>query len=329
MKTLIIGDRKRYEKFYPATAFADAAEKVYVPMATPVGSYPAEALDADFLAADAVAKVPAALIERMPNLKIIHSEGVGYNGIDVAAAAERGIFVCNNQGINATAVAEQTVLLMLGLLRTVLAGHEAVMRGEQIRRKEALMLQGITELGDCRVGLLGFGDIAKETARVLHAFGAEVFYHATRRKSAELEAQYHARWMELDEMKKTCRIISVHVPVTPDTTGMIDEPFLRGMQSDAYLINTARGEIVDNDALVRALNEGWIAGAGLDTIAPEPVSVDHPLLHLSGEAQGRLLLSPHMGGITTSTFRRGHRNIWAAFEAVSRGERPAHIVNGI
>lgn len=327
MKAFIIGNQKRYEKFYPATAFADSVEKIYVDLATPLEAYPQEAWEADFLAADAIAEVPAELIAGMKNLKIIHSEGVAYNKIDCEAASERGIYVCNNRGVNAKAVAEQTILLMLGLLRQVGAGHHSVLAGRQIQKKEEMMISGITEIGDCKIGLAGFGDIAKAVAEFLAPWGCQVYYYATSRKPAEVEEAYHAAWMELPEMLKSCNIISLHVPVTEETKGMVNEEFLRSMRADALLINTARGEIVDNEALCKALKEGWIAGAGLDTIAPEPVQPDHMLLHLPGDVQGKLLFSPHIGGVTTSTFRRAHRNIWTAFEDVAEGRRPKNIVN--
>lgn len=327
MKVLIIGNKKRYEKFYPATPFADAVEKVYVDMGTPVNAFSEDALEADFIAADAIAEVPAELIDRMPNLKLIHSEGVAFNKIDCEAAQKRGIYVCNNRGINAGAVAEQTVMLILGLFRQIITGHEAVLAGRQINQKEKMMLEGITEIGDCKIGLVGFGDIAKATAKFLTPWGCRIYYFATSRKSAETEAEYQVEWMELPEMLSSCNVISIHVPVTKITTGMVNEDFLRAMRKDAYLINTARGEIVDNDALIRALAEGWIAGAGLDTVSPEPVQADHPMLHLPEEVQRKILFAPHIGGVTTSTFLRAHRNIWAAFECAANGEKPKNVVN--
>ena len=329
MKALIIGSRARYEKFYPGTEFADSVEKVYVDMGTPEEEILSLAGDADYLAADAIAKVSAKLIENMPKLKVIHSEGVGFNGIDTEAAAARNIYVCNNRGINASAVAEQTILLMLGLLRDVVEGNEVVRQGLQIQTKERKMVEGITELGDCRIGLIGFGDIAKATALCLKPFGCEVFYYAKHRKSPEVEETYDVSWADLEQMATTCDMISIHVPVTPETEGMIDEAFFRKMKPGAYIINTARGEIIDNEALKKALIEGWSGGAGLDTVAPEPVPYGHLLTTLPEEIQKKVLLSPHIGGITTSTFKRAHRNIWKAFEDVGNGRKPANVVNGI
>lgn len=329
MKALLIGNQARFEKFYRSTPFADALEKFYHPTSAPLEELPAEALEAEFLAADAIANVPARLIARMPNLKLIHSEGVAYNQIDCAAARERGIYVCNNKGVNAAAVAEQAILLMLGLLREVVPGHAAVFAGQQIATKERRMLEGITELGDCSIGLIGFGDIAKSVAKFLAPWGCTVYYCAAHRKDAETEQEYHVQWLEQAVLVRQCDIVSLHVPVTPATRGMADEAFFRAMKPTAYFINTARGELVENAALCRALTEGWIAGAGLDTLAPEPVQADNPVLHLPAEAKGQLLLSPHIGGVTTSTFLRSHANIWAAFEAVAAGQRPKNVVNGL
>lgn len=327
MKALVIGNRARFEKFMPDTEFIRSLEKIYVGLDVPVGEYPREALEAEFLAADAVARVPGELIRRMPNLKLIHSEGVGYNGFDVAAASELGIPVCNNKGINASAVAEQTVLLMLGLLRTVVPGDEAVRRGQQIQMKERRMLEGIRELSECRIGLVGFGDIGKALAGILRSFGCEVHYYTKTRKKPEVEQEYHASWLPLEELIRTCDMVSIHVPANRETEGMVNEKFLKSMKPDAYLINTARGEIVDNDALRKALIEGWIAGAGLDTLAPEPVLSDNPMVNLPEEVKDRVLYSPHLGGITTGTFRRAHRNIWTAFETVAGGGIPENRVS--
>lgn len=327
MKALIIGQKERYEKYYPNTDFANSVEKIYVGLKTPVNEIIALASDVDFIAADAIAKVPADLINELPSLKVIHSEGVAYNGIDVKAAAERGIYVCNNKGVNASAVAEQTILLMLGLLRNVVPCDLDVREGRQIRTKEKMMVEGITELGDCCIGLIGFGDIAKALAIRLRPFGCQIYYHATSRKAPELEAEYGVSWLNLSELISTCDIVSIHTPVTPDTEGMVNEEFLKKMKKNSYLINTSRGEIMDNDALCKALGEGWIAGAGLDTVAPEPVQPDHPLVVLPEGVREKILFSPHIAGITANTFMKAHLNIWKAFEDVASGEQPKNVVH--
>ena len=329
MKVLILGSQNRFEKFMPKSAFAEKAEKIYLPKDTPEEEILAAAGDAEAIAVDAIGRVPGSLIRKMPTLKIIYSEGVAFNGIDCEAAKECGIYVCNNKGFNSTAVAEQVILLMLGLLRSVIPGHRAVLEGGQIEMKERLMFEGIQELGDLKVGLIGFGDVAKATARMLAPFGPEICYCDVFRAKEEVEKELNVTFVPQDELVRTCDIISIHVPVTEQTKGMVNEAFLSAMKPTAYLINTARGEMVDNEALCKALINGTIAGAGIDTIAPEPVTKDNPLVNLPEEAMKKVLYSPHLGGITTSTFRRGHVNIWKAFETVAEGGRPANIVNGL
>ena len=326
MKALLIGNRERFIKFDPHTPFSDTVTKMFLSMEDLRAPLPEDILDADFVAADAIAPVTGDMIARMPNLKLIHSEGVGFDKIDCKAANGRGIPVCNNKGVNADAVAEQTILLMLGLLRKVIVSDAAVRSGKQIEQKEKLMVEGIRELSECRVGLIGFGDIAKAVALRLTAFCCEVFYSSRRPKSREEEERYGVRFLPREELVRTCDIVSLHVPVTTETAGMVDAAFLNAMKPDALLINTARGDLIDNDALCSALCDGTLGGAGLDTIAPEPVSPDHPLLHLPKEAEDRLVFSPHIGGVTSAVFKRAHKNIWKAFEDAANGDIPQNIV---
>ena len=327
MKALIIGDEKRVAKFLPDLPIVKQVEIVVVGRGTPDDAIIAEAGDADFIVADAVSPVSAQLMDAFPSLKLVHSEGVAYNVIDVEAARERGITVCNNAGVNAGAVAEQAILLMLACLRHVVEGDVAVRSGNQIQMKERLMVEGIRELGDCTVGLVGIGAIASETAKRLHAFGCDVAYWNHNRRSPERESELGVRYLPLDELTRTCDIVSIHVPVTPETENMIDGAFLEAMKDDAILINTARGEIVDQVALAHALENGTIGAAGLDTLSPEPVPTDHPLAVLGGDAANRLVMSPHIGGVTEGMFRRAWTNIWTNIAHVANGEAPINIVS--
>ena len=327
MKILIIGEQERSEAYMPDLPIVEEAETVYAEMGTDEAELLARAQDADVIFADAIAKVPGSLIRQMPNLKLIHSEGVGYNGIDVEAASERGIYVCNNRGMNAGAVAEQTVLLMLGLLRDVAAGHASVRQGRQIQVKQQKMVEGITELADCTVGLIGFGNIAKATAVRLKPFGCRVVYYNRHRKPEEEEARYGVEYVSLDRLARISDIVSIHVAVTPETKGMIGREFLSRMKETAYFVNTSRGELVDNEAMKEALEKGRIAGAGFDTIAPEPTTADNPLVALKEDCPARVLYSPHIGGITKSSFRRFHLQMWQNAGRVWKGEKPVDLVN--
>ena len=329
MKILILGNRARYEAHMPNLPFLRQQELVFCEVGTPDEALLEKARDADILFADAIAPISAGLIAGMPHLKLINSEGVAYDRIDLAAARERGIWVCNNKGCNAGAVAEQAIMLMLMLLRHGLTGDRAVREGRQIQTKEHYMAAGTTELSDCRVGLVGFGDIAKATAERLRPFGCEVYYYSRSRHSREEEETYGVTYLSLEELVASCDIISLHCAVNDQTRNLVNGAFLAQMKPTAFLVNTARGDLVDHLALRDALVEGQIAGAGLDTLSPEPVPADHPLLTMPPEARDRLVLEPHLGGITTASFRRAHLHMWRNAERVSNGHKPDNIVNGL
>lgn len=327
MKVLIEGSKARYEKYFPDEELAKEVEMVFCDRGTPNEERLRLGGDAEVFLADAISSVDREMIEGMPNLKMIHSEGVAYNGIDIQAARARGVDVCNNKGCNAGAVAEQAIMLMLELLRKGIEGDAAVREGRQMAMKEQSMVTGITELGQCTVGLIGFGDIARATAKRLIPFGCRLAYYTPHRKPESIEAEYQVTYMDLAKLAASCDIISIHTAVTDSTRKMIDSRFLAGMKEGAYLINTARGEIVDNLAVREALLGGRLAGAGLDTLDPEPTPADHPLVNLPEEYKYKVALAPHLGGITTGSFRRSHGHMWKNVRAVMRGEKPDNIVN--
>lgn len=327
MKLLVIGSKARIEKYRPDLPITHDVETIVVERGASDDEILKVAADADFIMADAISPVSARLIESMPNLKLVHSEGVAYNAIDLDAARARGVFVCNNAGANAVGVAEQTVLLMLACLRDAINADAAVRAGRQIQTKERMMLEGIRELGDCCVGFVGFGAIAQETARHLAGWGCRMLYNKRHALPEDSERALNVRFASVEEIASTCDIVSLHVPVTDQTRGMVDAAFLARMKPDAILVNTARGEIVDTAALAAALEAGAIGAAGLDTVAPEPVLPDNPLLNLSDQAARRVVLSPHIGGTTAGLFRRAHRTIWENIARVAAGEKPVNVVS--
>ena len=327
MKIVILGAEARYRAYQPAMPFIQQQELVFLDKDSTEAEILAAGADAEVLFVDAITVVSAALMEHMPCLRLIHSEGVAFDRIDLSAARERGIYVCNNKGCNAGAVAEQTVLLIL--LRHALEGDEAVRAGRQMEMKERCMVEGITELSACKVGLVGFGDIARAAAERLVPFGCELYYYTKHRRLPEEEKKYHVTYLPLEELAEKSDIVSLHCAVTEETRNLVDAALLRRMKPTAYLINTARGDLVDNEALRQALLEGRIAGAGLDTLSPEPVPAGHPLTALPPEVQRKVVLAPHLGGITEASFRRAHAHMWRNVEHLAAGERPDNIVNGL
>lgn len=329
MKVLHIGKKGNMEKYSAHDSLLYLLDVVDLDHGLPVSEYLDRASDADFLIADAIAPVPAELINNMPDLKLIHSEGVAYNLIDLNAASANHVYVCNSPGMNASAVAEQTVLLMVGMLRNVVNGDTAVRTGKQIQVKESYMQTGsLKELADCRVGLVGFGNIAKSVAALLKAYGVQTIYYTKRhRLLPEVEEQYGVVYQELPGLLKNSDIVSLHLPVSESTVGMVNADFFQKMKDGSYFVNTARGELVDDAALVDALASGKLAMAGLDTLDHEPVQADHPLLNLPEEISRKILFSPHIGGITASSFRRSYAMIWEDIEAVIQGRVPERVVN--
>lgn len=274
-----------------------------------------ECKDTEILFVDAMGTVDRETISALADLKLIQSEGVGYQGVDVSYAIRKGIPVCNNKGVNDTAVAEDALLLMLACLKNMITGHQSVYDGRQLEVKKA-SFGVIKELSQCTVGLIGFGDIARVTAKYCNALGARVIY-TNRTRYKELERQYNVAYCNMDELLEQSDFVSLHVAVTDDTRGMVDSSFLSKMKKDAYLINTSRGELINNEALFNALLSGDIAGAGLDVMAPEPVEKDNILL--DARIKDKLVLTPHIAGITNLTVQKIYRNMWENIQRIMNG----------
>jgi phosphoglycerate dehydrogenase-like enzyme len=228
-------------------------------------------------------------IEKAPKLKLIHKLGSGVNTIDVEAASKRGITVANMPGANAAAVAEGTVMLMLAAMRRLPELDRSTRAGTGWPADPSLG-DRVRDLGSCTVGLIGYGNVAKRVEQIVRSTGAHVIHTTTRRD------EHSITWMSLNDLLKQSDIVSIHTPLTPQTKGLIDAEAIAKMKKGAILINTARGAIVDQDALVDALKSGHLAAAGLDVYAEEPVQADNPLLGLDNT-----LLLPHVSWFTADT----------------------------
>lgn len=329
MKIAFMTSRTRCEKFSDPAMIPEGAELVFFDQGYTAQEVIARAGDAEFAVIDAVLPFTAEMIAGMPNLKMIHSEGVGYAAIDIEAAAKRGIPVCNNQGVNAPQVAEHTVMLILTVLRRFAEGEAAVRAGRQMEMKMDVMANGMDDLIGKRVGLIGFGGIGKELAKRLRPFGCRLFYTDPRRASPEAEAEYGIRYLTQEELLRTCDIITLHVPVTPSTTNLINRDTLALMKPDAIVVNCARGAVVNTADLAEAIRNGTIYGCALDTIDPEPFRPDDPILLLPEPWRWRVSVSPHIAGNTINTLYASYDGVWGDIGRVLRGERPNNIVNGL
>ncbi|MEM5781195.1 MAG: NAD(P)-dependent oxidoreductase, partial [Lawsonibacter sp.] len=309
MKILVFGPKARYSSYLPEFTARMDVRTVFCSLDDSPVQAAADHSDAEILFTDPIVDTGKEIMDLLPNLKLIQSEGVAFHRIDLEEARRRGIFVCNNKGCNAASVAEHTVMLMLMALRHGITGHNAVREGRQIQMKEAVMASDSPELGGCSVGLVGFGDIAQATARRLAPFGCPLYYYSLHRRSPEVEADFGVTYLPLEELAALCDILSLHCAVNDQTRNLINSDLISRMKPSSILVNTARGDLVDNLAVRQALLEGRIAGIAVDTLAPEPTPGDHPLVDLPPEARDRAIYSPHLGGNTGGSFRRAHTNM--------------------
>lgn len=253
------------------------------------------------------------VIERAPKLKLIQKLGVGVNTIDLDAAKARNIAVCNMPGTNSQAVAEMTLFLMLGALRKYPRLDHACRSGEW--RLDAATRDSLGEIGGRTVGFLGFGAVPRILAPVLQAMGARIIYYT---RQANTEGYDFA---PLDSLLAQSDIVTLHVPLTTETDRLINRSRLGQMKAGAVLINTARGELVDEDALHDALSSGHLSAAGLDVFRQEPVPAQNPLLSLDN-----VVVTPHTAWLTNETLSRCLDVAVRNSLAIMRGEALEHRV---
>lgn len=284
--------------------------------------------DADILWTGPVDFIRKEVIDSAPNLKLIQSLGVGFDKIDLEAAKEAGVYVCNNRAVNAKSVAEHAVGLMLAALKKTATTDARIKKGQYDECFAEYKTNGHAELGTRTVGLIGFGAIGREACKYLNAFGSKVYYYDVFRADEATEKEFGLTYGTLDELYEKCDILSYHVPVLDSTRGMVNAENIAKMKQDAIIVNVARGEIVNNEDLAEALNAGRVV-AGLDVVAPEPPAADHPLLNLTEEGNSRLTITPHIAGTTDDAFKRMVQWSYDNMKRVMAGERPNNVVNGL
>ena len=255
------------------------------------------------------------VISAADKLKIISRTGAGFDSIDLKAATEHGIVVTTTPEANSESVADLAMGLMLGIARRIPQGDKNVRDGGWSH------YIGV-ELYQKTLGIIGMGKIGKRLAKRAYGFDMTILAHDLYQDEA-FAAEYGVSYVSLDELLARADFVSIHSPLSPETTGLIGEPELKLMKPTAYLINTARGPIVHEPSLVKALKAGWIAGAGLDVFSEEPPT-NNPFLSIENVA-----LSPHAASSTEEAWYRMARGAAENVVKVFEGKQPLGVVNAV
>jgi phosphoglycerate dehydrogenase-like enzyme len=278
--------------------------------------------DADLVIADRRHKhrIDRDVLQNMRQCRLIQQAAVGIDSIDHRAAAERGIPVANAAGYNKDSVADWTVMAMIALLRHSFSLDRQLRAGrwtadDQMRDEETMG----HELGAMTVGIIGMGNVGSAVARRVLAFGAKILFADTLQRSLD-----GGRQVGLDTLLEDSDIVCVHVPLDVDTRALIGPSEIARMKKGAYLINAARGPIVDEASLIDALQSGHLRGAGLDVFEVEPLPTDSPLRKLEN-----VILAPHRGGATIEADQRLLQVVGDNLVRVLDGLPPLNVVNGL
>jgi phosphoglycerate dehydrogenase-like enzyme len=264
-----------------------------------------------------------AMLEKAPRCRIIARDGLGYDNVDVTAATERGVWVTIIPDALVDDVADHTMMLLLALDRRLLELDRATRAGEWRPAQMALYSNPPRKLRGAVLGLIGLGRIGRAVAERARGFGAKVVA-ADPVVSAEVAASVGATLLPLDELLATADFVSIHVPLSASTRCLIGERELRLMRPSALFLNTSRGAVCDEGALIRALEAGWIRGAGLDVFEVEPVGLDNPLLKMRN-----VVLTPHTASVSDVSNRERRAEAAREVLRVLSGGRPreAAVVN--
>lgn len=263
--------------------------------------------------------VNQALLDRAPRLRVVSNMAVGVDNIDLAACTRRGIPVGNTPGVLTEGTADLTMAILLAAARRLLEANADARAGRWITWSPTGWLGA--DLNGANLGIIGMGKIGKAVAERAQAFGMHILY-SDPQPQPELEAHLQATHLPLDELLELSDFVSLHTPLTSLTHHLIGEPQLRHMKPTAILVNTSRGPVVHTEALVQALQKGWIAAAALDVTDPEPLPPNHPLYSLPN-----CLVVPHIGSATRDTRRAMAERACLNLLSGLRGERLPFCVN--
>lgn len=264
-------------------------------------------------------QIDSSLLERANRLKVISNMAVGYNNINVEAASKRGIMVTNTPGVLTETTADLTFALLMATARRVIEASEFLKKGNW-KTWSPMLLTG-QDIYGATLGIIGLGRIGESVSRRANGFGMNVLYHNRSRKP-DAEKEFGIAYADLETLLRESDFVCVLTPYTPETENLIGKHELSLMKNTAILINTARGGIVNEEALYEALKEGTIWAAGLDVFQNEPVDLNHPLLTLTN-----VVTLPHIG---SASIRTRTRMAELAAQNLLKGlahETPLHLIN--
>jgi glyoxylate reductase len=264
-------------------------------------------------------RIDVPVLDAAAGLKVVSNVAVGYDNIDVAAATQRGILVTNTPGVVTESTADLTWSLLCSVARRIAEGDRYIRAGKW--RDWTLLLMAGSDIHGRTLGICGMGRIGQAVARRAKGFQMRILYHNRQRLDSAIESELNAIWVEKHTLLQQADFVSLHVPLSSATTHFIGAAELRMMRPTAYLINASRGPVVDEAALIQALQQGWIAGAALDVFEHEP-HVPPALCALEN-----VVLVPHIGSASVAT--RTRMAVMAAenLVAVLRGEYTPYVVN--
>ena len=285
-------------------------------------------VDADFIMAPSpFPPITAKIISGARSLKLIQLTGSGFDTVDLHAADEAEIPVANCPGQNSKTVAQLTFITIGALNRGIIEADIETKKGnfQEVRKK--LEREGMYEFENLNLGLLGIGLIGKEMAKIGAFFGLNLYYYDILRLSPEQEREFKVTFVGFKELLKVSDIVSIHLPINESTKKLLGREEFALMKPNAILINTSRGAIIDDEALIHVLKSKRLKGAALDAFDPEPLHREHPFLLLDPEIKKRLIFTPHIGGSTRQSFRRMFQEAINNLLRVLKGERPKYVVN--
>ena len=289
-----------------------------LPVGTPASDIAAAMTEGEYLLGF-VRHLPDEAFAAASRLKMVQVLSAGYDQVNIAGARAARVPVCSNGGANSVAVAEHAIMLMLAVFRKLTTLHQNVVAGKW--HSGVPRTVDMYELAGKTVGLVGLGNIGQQVARRIRAFDATVIYHDAFRRNGAEEEQLGVTYVSMETLLETADVVSLHVPLNHDTRDMIGAHALSHMKTNAILINTCRGEVVDEKALFEALQSGGILAAGLDTLAQEPTDPSNPLLTLPN-----VTLTPHSAGPTVDSFRKRFHNGYANIQRVASGQAPLWVI---